>query len=261
MAATKKNTKSSIPSKRVPFTLSEKNTIHATLFRYNPSMDFIPRTHTYSLEKKEGESVWELLQRIKHHHDGSLTFRGNCGNGACGGCGIKVNGKPVMGCTTQVSGVMGENNSLTIAPLDEQRVKKDLASDESLFFSQLLAAKPWIESRASEHARRNKMSQKEAELLGRAQECNLCQLCNANAKVDLEKELGPAAFVKGYRYARDMRDGDVSRVEMLKTHLPVHYSLEKANLCPRDILPGEKIEWIKKQKPILPPTKKKKRGK
>jgi succinate dehydrogenase/fumarate reductase-like Fe-S protein len=86
------------------------------------------------------------------------------------------------------------------------------------------------------------------ELLGKAQECNMCQLCNVHACADLEKELGPAAFVKGFRYLRDVRDGDISRIELLKEQLPVHYSLEKANLCPRDISPGDKIAWIKKQK-------------
>ncbi|QQR92910.1 MAG: hypothetical protein IPJ89_01535 [Candidatus Iainarchaeum archaeon] len=232
----------------ISFVPGVANNLHATIFRYNPSMDFVPRTHTYTMEKKEGESVWELLSRIKHRHDGSLTFRGNCGNGACGGCGIKVNGKPTLACTTQVASSLDAHNTMRIDPLDEKSVKKDLAQDETLFFAQFLAVKPWIQLRSNEHVRQHKMSLQELERLDRAPNCHMCQLCNTAARTDLEKELGPAAFVKGYRYARDMRDGDVTRIKLLQSHFPVHYALKSANLCPRDIMPGEKMEWIKKQK-------------
>lgn len=261
MATKKAPKKPASKTKKISFTHSAEKKIHATVFRYNPSMDFVPRTHDYQLSPKIGESVWELLQRIKHHHDGSLVFRGNCGNGACGGCGVKVNGKPALACTTQVSTCMDENGNLRIDPLDEKNVKKDLAQNEETFFAQFEVVKPWIELRANEHARKHRMSEKEVELLGKTQNCHMCQLCNISANADLDKELGPAAFAKGYRYARDMRDGDVSRIEMLQSHLPIHYSTKEANYCPRDIAPGEKIEWIKKQKTVQLPRKATKKNK
>ncbi len=235
---------------RPAFAPAHKEHVHAHVFRFNPVMDFTPRRHTYSMDARAGESVWEMLLRIKHQHDGSLAFRGNCGNGACGGCGVKVNGKPVLGCTTQVKEHLDSHGNISIEPLEENSVKKDLSQNEELFFAQFLKVNPSMELRANEHVRKHRMQTTEVELLENAQECNMCQLCNVNAGADLSKELGPAAFVKGYRYLRDVRDGNITRMELLKTHLPVHYSLEKANLCPRDILPGEKIEWIKKQKSV-----------
>jgi succinate dehydrogenase/fumarate reductase iron-sulfur protein len=235
---------------RSAFAPENKEQIHVHVFRFNPVMDFSPRRHMYSMDARAGESVWEMLLRIKHHHDGSLALRGNCGNGVCGGCGVKVNGKPMLGCITQVKDHADAQGNIHVEPLDEQHVKKDLAQDEAPFFAQFLEVKPWMELRANEHVRKHRMLLKDVEWLGKAQECNMCQLCNVNAYADLSKEIGPAAFVKGFRYLRDVRDGDVSRAELLKTHLPVHYPLEMANLCPRDILPGEKIEWIKKQKPV-----------
>lgn len=234
------------PRKTIP---TSKAPVHWNIrvARYNPSMDFTPRTHEYSVPPHEGESILDLLTRIKHTQDGSLTFRASCGYGGCGTCGVRVNGKPLLGCVTQVKDHLDANRSLRIDPLDAETTLKDLVVDEKPFFAQLTEVKPWRVPRPNDAKRNHKMGVNDVAALGNSQQCILCGLCNANANASVKPELGPAAFVKGFRYANDIRDGDAARPTALATHLPVHYSLEKANWCPRDIFPGDKIREIREK--------------
>ena len=252
MAAKTKKAKKNPPkkikqSKKVSFrtTAVENPVLHVRVARFNPQMDFVARTHEYSIAPKAGESVLDLLTRLKQTQDGSLTFRGSCGYGGCGSCGVVVNGKPVLGCVTQVKDVADNHNSLRIDSLNEKNTIKDLVVDEKPFFDELLRVKPWIVPRAHDERRNHKMGVNDVKKLGNAQQCILCGLCNANADSSSRGEIGPAAMVKAYRYANDLRDGDAKRLSVLSTHLPVHYSLEKANLCPRDLVPGVKIKEMR----------------
>lgn len=213
--------------------------------RFNPQMDYVSRTHEYLVAPKEGESVLDVLTRLKHTQDGSLTFRGSCGYGGCGACGVRVNGVPVLGCVTQVSEVVDKHRTLRIDPLEPERVLKDLVIDERPFFEELLKVKPWLVPRKNESRREHRMGVQDVQKLGNSPQCILCGLCNASAESSKTGEMGPAAFVKGFRYASDIRDGDAQRWNTLSSRLPVHYSLEKANLCPRDLYPGDKIKFVR----------------
>ncbi len=219
--------------------------LHVRVSRFNPQMDFSSRTHEYSIHPISGESILDLLTRLKHTQDGSLTFRGSCGYGGCGACGVKVNDTPVLGCVTQVSDVQDAHRALRIDPLNAENVIKDLVVDEKEFFNELLKVKPWLVPRKNDERRQHKMGVNDVAALKSAQQCILCGLCNAHASSSSTRELGPAAWVKAYRYMKDMRDGDVQRVSHLSVYLPVRYSLEKANLCPRNIFPGDKIKEIR----------------
>lgn len=229
--------------------------MHVRVSRYNPEMDFVTRTHEYAVKPIPGESILDLLTRIKHTQDGSLTFRGSCGYGGCGSCGVKVNGKPVLGCTTQVGDSLNEHHALRIDPLDEENVIKDLVIDEKNFFEELLKVKPWMVPRHHDWKRKHQMGINDVAKLGNAQQCIACGICNASASSSSGGECTPFAFVKGFRYASDIRDGDSKRWETLSKRLPVHYSLSKANACPRDIYPGDKIQFIQHMKKNVPVEK------
>ncbi len=233
------------PQKGIKVHIPEKWRIRVS--RFNPLMDFQPRTHEYEVTSREGESILELLLRIKHSQDGSLTFRASCGYGGCGTCGVKVNGKSVLGCVTQVNEHLDQHQTLRIDPLYEEKILKDLVVDETQFFHELLKVKPWLVSRPHEEKRHHKMGITDVNQLGNSQQCIMCGLCNSHSAWEKSGELGPASFVKGFRYAWDIRDGDTKRMAQLETFLPVHYSLEKANLCPRGIFPGDKIREIREK--------------
>lgn len=212
--------------------------------RFNPEMDYHARTHEYVMAPHAGESVLDLLLRIKHTQDGSLTFRGSCGYGGCGTCGVKVNGKTILSCVTQVEDVLDDHHSIRIDPLHEN-VLKDLVVDETQFFQQLLKVKPWMVPRTHDEKRNHKMGVNEVQKMGKSPQCILCGICDANAGSARIGELGPSAFTKAYRYTHDSRDADIARTTRLGEVLPVHYSLSKANECPRDIRPGDLIQQMR----------------
>jgi succinate dehydrogenase / fumarate reductase iron-sulfur subunit len=214
--------------------------------RFNPEMDYHPRTHEYGISPHSGESVLDLLLRIKHTQDGSLTFRGSCGYGGCGTCGVKANGKTILSCVTQVEDVMDGHHHLRIDPLHDN-VLKDLVVDEAQFFQQLLKVKPWMVPRTHDEKRAHKMGVNDVQKMGKSPQCILCGICDANAGSTRIGELGPSTFVKAYRYAHDLRDADNARLSTLRAYLPVHYSLSKANECPRDIRPGDLIQQMRQE--------------
>ncbi len=214
--------------------------------RFNPEMDYHARTHEYVMSPHAGESVLDLLLRIKHTQDGSLTFRGSCGYGGCGTCGVKVNGKTILSCVTQVEDVLDAHHGMRIDPLHEN-VLKDLVVDETQFFQQLLKVKPWVIPRAHDEKRAHKMGVNEVQKMGKAPQCIPGGICDANAGSARIGELGPTAFVKAYRYIHDLRDADTTRTSARGEVLPVHYSLYKANECPRDIRPGDLIQQLRQE--------------
>mgnify|MGYP001592542202 CR=1 FL=1 len=214
--------------------------------RFNPLMDYVSRTHEYVVTPHEGESVLDLLYRLKHTQDGSLTFRGSCGYGGCGTCGMRVNGKPIMACTTQVNDVLDSQKNVRIDPL-HGNVLKDLVVDEGPFFAELMNVKPWLYPRKNDEKRRHKMGPNDVRALGKTPLCMLCGLCNAHVESEKKGELGPAALVKAYRYVHDARDGNAFRLGELSPKLNVHYSLDQANLCPRDIQPGKRIGELRQE--------------
>jgi succinate dehydrogenase / fumarate reductase iron-sulfur subunit len=207
-------------------------------------MDSLPRTHEYTISPREGESILDLLLRIKHTQDGSLTFRGSCGYGGCGSCGIKANGKHALACVTQVKDVLDAHSGLRIDPLHEN-VIKDLVVDEREFFQQLLKVKPWITPRKNDEKRNHKMGINDVKKMGNTPQCILCGICDARVESSQKGEMGPASFVKAYRYIHDIRDGNMERPSVLCENLPVHYSLSLANECPRDIRPGDIIHELR----------------
>lgn len=257
----KKKTISPRAKKSKLFTWPAENPrMNIRVSRFNPTIDFTPRTHEYSIHAKPGESILDLLTRIKHTQDGSLTFRGSCGYGGCGSCGVKVNGKPLLGCVTQVKDVLDTHNAMRIDPLDAENTIKDLVVDEKAFFEELLRITPWLTPRAHDERRNNKMGVSDVQKLGNAQQCILCGLCNASAESSSRGELGPAAFVKAYRYVNDMRDANTKRASEISSNLPVHYSLDNANVCPRNIFPGDKIREMREiQKARHPSVNERKR--
>lgn len=229
----------------------EDSAIHIRVFRYDPTIDFTPRTHEYSISPQKKETILELLTRIKHAQDGSLTFRGNCTQETCTGCAVRVNGKPVLACSTFVSDVLdGNHHTLRIDPLVESRVIKDLVIDEKEFFDDLMNVSPRMVLRKNDERRNHRMGVRAIEKLSNSHECTLCGICDAQPRLTHGK-LSPAAFVKAYRYIHDERDGNTQRISQLAKHFSsTHDTISPAASggdtisCPENIFPHEKMNEL-----------------
>jgi succinate dehydrogenase/fumarate reductase-like Fe-S protein len=94
-----------------------------TVFRYDPEQDQEGRYVTYEVPI-ENATVLNVLNYIYEDLDPSLAFRGNlCTKGYCGGCGVMVNGKPVMSCQTLAQA------EVVIEPHPGFKIIKDLVCD------------------------------------------------------------------------------------------------------------------------------------
>jgi len=127
--------------------------------RFDPAEDDVP----------EGATVLEALVGIQNEQDTSLAFRYACRGAVCGSCAMLVNGREALACRTQVHASPVEGRTLyhgtlrektavpatdawaerpdvvTLEPLRNLRVIKDLVVDMEPFFGKLTAVEPWLQ--------------------------------------------------------------------------------------------------------------------
>lgn len=78
------------------------------------------RPVTYEVPIEKGQSVLGVLDYIYERFDPGLTFYSSCRIGLCTGCLVRVNGKPVLACTTIAQ------DDMLIEPHDIKRRARDL---------------------------------------------------------------------------------------------------------------------------------------
>jgi len=199
----------------------------------------------------ERTSVLDALDWIKDHAEPGLTFRWSCRSGVCGSCGVMVNGRPVLSCETTVAGY--RTSGLTVGPLENARVQRDLAVDTEGFVAKLREVKPWLlsdpdSSSIAPCSQNNDEGIARSPQGGVAAECSLpndiegcslpmhtqtpqqaamfadysacinCLLCYSACPVltEVPDFLGPAAIALARRWDLDSRDeGAATRAEIL----------------------------------------------
>ncbi|MDR3354746.1 MAG: 2Fe-2S iron-sulfur cluster binding domain-containing protein [Synergistaceae bacterium] len=80
-------------------------------------------TQDYEIEDAEGESVLNLLERIREK-DPSLAFYRSCGIGKCGACRMNINGRERLACAVPATG------SLLLEHASGGKVVRDLVTIE-----------------------------------------------------------------------------------------------------------------------------------
>ena len=88
---------------------------------------------TFSVPSLKSQSILDVVTYIQRHLDATLTYRFACRVGMCGSCAMTVNGVARWTCRTHVDKV-SQNNQLTIEPLRNLEVIRDLATDMAPFF-------------------------------------------------------------------------------------------------------------------------------
>ncbi len=200
--------------------------------------------------------VLDVLNRIKWEHDGSFTYRRSCRHGICGSCAVKVNGRSTLACKERMVDMIELFGSeLTIEPVSKKRVIKDMVVDKADFWQKYAKVKPWLEAEIDEHpVMENIIPPKEAEKLEEADYCIQCGCCYyACPVIEVNEEyLGPAAFVKAYRFTADVRDSaKKERLEIVDTMGEGVWDcvkcLECTEACPKELDPFGKITKLHNQ--------------
>ena len=120
--------------------MTDQKTLRVTVTRQEPGQP--PRDETFEVPYDDRTSVLDTLDWVKANVEPSLTYRWSCRSGICGSCGVMVNGRPVLGCETSVSGY--RTSGITVAPMAHADVQRDLAVDTDTFLAKLRGVSPWM---------------------------------------------------------------------------------------------------------------------
>jgi fumarate reductase (CoM/CoB) subunit B len=187
------------------------DTVQAKIFRYNPDVDKEGHFENYEVPYVEGMVVLDVLHQIYEKIDGSFAYRWACRAGQCGSCAVIINGKPRVACRT----IVDKNKPLTVAPLLQFPVVKDLVVDLNRGLDRLAKMRPYV-NRVTKPARPEIISKEAIEPIKEVRECIECWSCISACPAVAEawqQFSGPMYHVKFARLEFDERDVE-DRVKM-----------------------------------------------
>lgn len=222
-----------------------------------------PTIQTYTLDVEEGNTILDCLNRIKWEQDGSLAFRKNCRNTICGSCGMRINGRSALACKENVGSELAKlpmHNELgipeiTVAPMGNMPVIKDLVVDMRSFWNNLEAVDPFVSTGARAIPEREFLqTPEERSRLDQNGNCILCGACysECNAREVNPDFVGPHALAKAQRMVDDSRDGETeNRLENYNKGTQGVWGCTRCYMCnavcPMDVAPMDQIGKIKQE--------------
>ena len=207
----------------------------------------------FEVPRRESQTVLDVVTHIQRALDPTLAYRYACRVGMCGSCAMTVNGVPRWTCRTHVDKV-AKDGRLSIAPLRNLPVIRDLAADMREFFDKWARAKGRFEgasTRKDDFARISPQS--DARRLAEAGiECIGCGVCYAACDVVAANPdyLGPAALNRAWTLVNDARD--TAGAERLRAVagdagcLACHTHVSCTERCPKAIAPTAGIAGLKR---------------
>lgn len=211
-------------------------------------------TQEYSVPLSVGMTVLEALTYIKEKIDPTLSFTCSCRSSICGACAVRVNDNAELSCEVLVETLMQRYNTqlLTIKPLGNFRVIRDLIVDWEPKYARLKKIKPTVEPKDEFSVEKGcKQTPAEFNKFKKYAGCILCGSCVSECNKNALNEsdfLDPFVFVKAERLVADSRDKNP------KEHLQ---AVQDAGLwrcfncqectakCPKGLDPAGAIEKLK----------------
>src|SRR5476649_2906500 len=92
------------------------------------------RFQTFEVPRRAHQTILDVVTEIQRDQDATLSYRFACRVGMCGSCAMVVNGRPRWTCRTRVDQLVGADAKLTLEPMRNMTVIKDLAVDMTRFF-------------------------------------------------------------------------------------------------------------------------------
>ena len=218
--------------------------------RYRPEGGARPTFQEYRIPYRSDMVVLDGLNYIKDHLDPTLTFRWSCRMGICGSCGADVNGHPRLTCGTYIRDV--RKGVVTVEPLSNFPILKDLVVDFDEFLNKLASVQPYIMRKDwGDLSKEYTQYPEDVEAYRQQSLCINCMLCYAACPVfgGSPEFVGPAASALALRYIRDTRDeGAPERLARLNTKTGVWectFVGECSVVCPKDVDPAAAIQTLK----------------
>jgi succinate dehydrogenase / fumarate reductase iron-sulfur subunit len=220
------------------------------VFRFNPEQDKKPYFATYVVEADPTDRVLDLLEYVKGHIDGTLSFRRSCAHGICGSDAMRINGRNYLACKVLVQDL--NTSTITIEPILGLSVIKDMIVDMDPFFDHYRSMLPYLINNDPEQAKERLQSPEERARFDDTTKCILCAACTTSCPSFWAngQYVGPAAIVNAHRFIFDSRDqGAAERLQILNDQFGVyrcHTIFNCTVACPRDIQVTKAIGEVKK---------------
>jgi fumarate reductase iron-sulfur subunit len=207
----------------------------------------------FDVPRRESQTVLDVVTHIQRHLDPTLAYRFACSVGMCGSCAMTVNGTPRWTCRTHVDKV-AKGDALTVAPLANMPVVRDLVADMREFFDKWARAKgQFTPTRTRDDAfvavDPKSAPRREADA---GIECIGCGVCYSACDVVKwnRNYLGPAALNRAWTLVNDVRDGgQEARLAAVAGDAgchSCHTMMSCTELCPKELSPTRSIAGLKR---------------
>jgi succinate dehydrogenase / fumarate reductase iron-sulfur subunit len=195
-------------------------------------------------------SVLDALVAIRRFHDPTLTLRHSCFHASCGTCGMRVNGRDVLACVTNVRALGA--SEVTVEPLaNAGSVVADLVVDMEPFYERFNAfERPLI--RDSELPAGSVPAEGVA-AAGRLENCIECGICVSACPISATdaRYIGPAALAAAWRVVAEPRTSSAERaLAMADVEQGIwrcHTAFECTEACPADVDPAGAIMQLRRR--------------
>lgn len=207
----------------------------------------------FKVPARDSQTILDVVSWVQQNEDPTLSYRYSCRVGMCGSCAMMVNGKPRWTCRTHVKKVL-DDNTLTIGPLRNLPVVKDLATDMDPFFDK------WVAAEGVHHPSKTRDDPIEAIDPASANrveanagiECINCSVCYASCDTVTgnAEYLGPAALNRAWTLFNDAKDDGrqviLDAVSGIGGCHNCHSQGSCTLYCPNDLNPMKAIAGLKR---------------
>jgi len=229
--------------------------------RFDPESGDGARYQSYGLEVPDYATVLDTLLQIRDDLDGSLALRCSCRSAICGSCAMRIDGQARLACKTKVSALAPGGQEITVEPMGNMPVIKDLVTDMASFWNKVRAIEPWLQPAGPPPEREYLVPPEVMRDLMQVMGCIMCGACVSDcATLETELALGkdpdatflaPAALAKAYRFVADPRDGADGQRLLALSRAEGIWDCTRCNICvevcPKGVAPMDQILALRRK--------------
>jgi fumarate reductase iron-sulfur subunit len=208
---------------------------------------------SFDVPREPSQTVLDVVTYIQRKLDPTLAYRYACRVGMCGSCAMTVNGVSRWTCRTHVNQV-ARNDELTIGPLRNLPVIRDLVTDMREFFDKWARARGQFKGGRTRHDDFERVApqSEHREAVDAGIECIGCAVCYSSCNVVAANPayLGPAALNRAWTLVNDVREKE--NAERLRAVAgdagchACHTHMDCTERCPKHLSPTAAIAGLKR---------------
>jgi succinate dehydrogenase / fumarate reductase, iron-sulfur subunit len=229
--------------------MAETSPVTFRVFRFKEG-DRNPHHDRFEVEVGPQTSVLDGLVSIRRFQDPTLILRHSCFHASCGTCGMRVNGREVLACVTNVRALGA--SVVTVEPLaNVGTLLADLVVEMDPFYERFAPMeRPLV--RHSELGA-GSVPAEGVEAATRFENCIECGLCVSACPISStdSRYIGPAALAAAWRVVSEPRTSSADRaLAMADVEHGIwrcHTAFECTEACPSNVDPAGAIMQLRRR--------------